>query len=166
MTFAVNRAALGVSILLVLGGCTSGANSPASPSASVAPAPPSASPSSPAQSPRTLTFELNPIGAYTANGTVVIDITGDGYTMTVTVLGLDPDSHHLLNMHGGTCSAPDLELILPLSHDVQADGSGMGTFMTTYPSDYLIPAAGRIVAIHGNSPDQADRHIACATLTN
>lgn len=127
---------------------------------------------SPTQTSRSITLELHPLGDHTAHGTVVIDIQGDGYRMTVTVLGLLPNSRHLLNLHGGTCAHPFMvpEEARNLG-DVQADASGKATFTTPhYPYPYN---GGRILTVHneplktlpGDTPVPPG-HIACADLTN
>jgi hypothetical protein len=149
-------AALG---LLVLGGCQAGASSASAPSVS--------SESSPTQEPRTLTFELNPKEGYTAHGTVMVETGGGGYTMTVNMSGLTPNSHHLLNLHAGTCAEQDTSAAIPLTTEIGADAAGDATYVKTSSRGWEVPAEGRILTIHGNKPgDEVFVHIACAELTD
>ena len=115
------------------------------------------------------------MGDHTAKGTVVIDITADGYTMTVNVTGLVPNSRHLLNTHSGSCARPILEAgDFRNLKDVKADANGAATYTTPlYPRAYTVPSGGRILTVH-NEPLKAlpgetlvpTGHIACADLTD
>ena len=146
-------------LLVSCGGTTTAAT----PSPSPSPRP------SPIQSPRTLTFQIN--GADDpAHGTVVIDIKGSGYTMTVTGLGLQPNSGHLINIHAGACGAEDTSVLVNVQH-VKADPTGKFVSATDWPSAWSVSSAGRILTIHGSDPPIGSNldpfsHIACANLTN
>jgi hypothetical protein len=156
---------------LALTGC---ANAGASPS-TLSSAPPSMAaessvPSvaaSPLQSPRTLTFEISPMGVETeAHGTVTVDVEGPGYTITVTVEGLAPNGHYPLNIHPGVCPNPQNTEAEWLSQDVQADEIGTLTFEKTYSRIWDIRDGGQVLTVHGQSPLDARTHIACADLTD
>lgn len=152
-------------LLLALVAC-SGGGTAASPS-SLASAKSASRTPAPTQSPRTLTFQLNPIGDSKAHGTVVVEVKGDGYTLAVTAEGLTPNSKHLINIHAGTCASVDLSSgeIARVAQDVQADASGKLTSLATYHNAYAIPAAGRILTLHGDEPAGNLFHIACAEMT-
>ncbi len=174
MRTTVRFAVLAALILLVLVACSGGPSAQPSSSSPVG-SEPGSSATSPSQAPRSLTLEIKTIEGYTARGTVVIDIAGESYTMTVSVLGLLPNSRHLLNMHYGTCARPILELAEVVNlGDVQADAAGQGTFTTPlYAFPYTVPSGGRILTVHneplkrqpGDAPVPSG-HIACADLTN
>lgn len=120
----------------------------------------------PTQSPETLTFDLNPIGTSTAHGTVTVDVGGGGYTLTVQVAGLTPNSHHVINLHGGSCASIDESFDVGLADSAPADSSGDLTFTVTYHNAYEIPSDGRVLTVHGDLPKDIGFHIACADLTN
>jgi hypothetical protein len=153
-----------LAILLALVACSGGSS--ASPSSLASAGSPSRTPA-PTQSPRTLTFQLNPIGDSKAHGTVVVEVKGDGYTLAVTAEELTPNSKHLINIHAGTCTSVDLSSgeIARVAQDVQADASGKLTNLATYHNAYAIPAAGRILTLHGDEPAGNLFHIACAEMT-
>ena len=151
-------------VLLVSCGGTTTAATP-SPSPSPSPRP------SPIQSPRTLTFQINGVDD-PAHGTVVIDIQGTGYTMTVTGLGLQPNSGHEVNIHAGACppAAVDTSVIVKVQH-VKADPTGKFVSVTAWPFAWSVSSDGRILTIHGSDPPIGSNldpytHIACANLTN
>ncbi len=163
-TFAVPVAL----ISLVMIGCSGPASAPPAPTSSAG-AVTSYSPTGlPAENPRSLTFELKPGAGSGAHGTVTIDTAAGGYTMTVEILGLNPNSHHLLNMHAGTCAAQDTNVMLPLEQDVKANDAGEVTYVKGFPNLlYVIPSAGRILTVHGDKPGvEIYDHIACADLTD
>lgn len=124
----------------------------------------------PSEAPRSITIEISPLEDSTVHGTVVIDIQGDAHMMTVTVLGLEPNSKHWLNMHGGTCADQIIDPSEMVSlGDLQADATGQGTFTTPlYPYPYQVPTGGRILTVHNVASDSQEfqSHIACADLTN
>jgi hypothetical protein len=100
-------------------------------------------------------------------GTVQVDINNDGYTITVTVTGLTPNTTHLINTHPGTCAAPDLSLQSFIQIAVaNADAKGTLTSVTTRPGAWYVPGAGLIMTVHGDSPNRHETHIACTDLTN
>lgn len=162
-----DRRGLLASALLILVGATACAGPSASTEVSTPPAAMSASSS---EAPRSITIEIFPLEDNTAHGTMVIDIQGDAHMMTVTVLGLEPNSQHWLNMHGGTCAHPIIDpsemVSLP---DLQADATGQGTLSTRlYAYPYQVPTGGRILTVHNVARDSQEpqSHIACADLTN
>lgn len=154
---------------LALAGCAgTGASTSApaavSPSLSAEPSTPSPTPEA-LQSPRTLTFDIEPMGLETeAHGTVTVDVAGDGYTMTVTVEGLAPNGHYPLNLHPGACPNPQNTDAVWLDQDVQADETGTLLFEKTYSRLWDVPDGGQVLTIHGQSPVDARTHIACADL--
>jgi len=151
-----------VSLLLV--GC--GSNSVAVSPTTATPIPPKPTPAStPTQSPRSLTFNLNALKGYTAHGTVRVDIKGDGYTMTVIVKGLAPKSTHLLNMHSGSCADPNTFTLVGTVGSATADAKGTLTSVTTWPGAYALSADGQILTVHTADPDTFRAHIACADMT-
>jgi len=151
-----------VSLLLV--GC--GSNSVAVSPTTATPIPPKPTPAStPTQSPRSLTFNLNALKGYTAHGTVRVDIKGDGYTMTVIVKGLAPKSTHLLNMHSGSCADPNAFTLVGTVASATADAIGTLTSVTTWPGAYALSADGQILTVHTADPDTFRAHIACADMT-
>jgi hypothetical protein len=100
-----------------------------------------------------------------AHGTVRVDVKASGFTMTVTVMGLTPNTSHLINYHTGTCANPDLSLWRQL--DVAtADAKGTFTWVSTWPDAYFIPADGQVLTIHYAEPNRSRAHIACADMTN
>lgn len=154
----------GVLAPLLLAACTAGAPAASVPALTQTPAPTS----------RIITLRLNPISPFTAHGTVLIDVKGNTYQMSVTVEGLPANSRHLLNMHGGTCARPILvqQEVITLG-EASADGSGKAIWESpVFPYPYSVPAGGRILTVHneplraqaGESPVPAG-HIACADLT-
>lgn len=119
------------------------------------------------QSPRTLTFQISPMGiGEMPHGTVVVDIQGGSYTMTLTVEGLTPNGHYPVNLHGGRCPSPDVTAGTWVDQDVQADDSGTLTFEKSYAKLWVIPEAGQVLTVHGRVPVAERTHIACADLTN
>ena len=119
------------------------------------------------QTPRTLTFEIGSMGTGEApHGTAVVDIEGEGYTLTLNVEGLTANGHYPVNIHAGQCEAMDTELIIWVSQDIQADDAGVLTFEKTYSIPWLVPDAGRVLTIHGRFPGAERTHIGCADLTN
>lgn len=148
-------------LLVSCGGTTTAAT----PSPSPSPRP------SPIQSPRTLTFQING-GDDPAHGTVVIDIKGSGYNMTVTGLGLQPNSGHMINIHAGACPpwTEDTSVLVTVQQ-VKADPTGKFVSVTDWPFAWSVSSDGRILTIHGSDPPIGSKydpygHIACANLTN
>ena len=100
-----------------------------------------------------------------AHGTVRVDVEVYGYTITVTVMGLTPNTSHLINFHAGTCAAPELSPYVQV--DVAAaDAKGTLTHVSTWPGVYSIPAEGQILTVHYAEPNRSRAHIACADMTN
>lgn len=169
------RMVLAVSVLTV--GC--GSSTPTA--TSISPSPISAtSPSALFQVPRTLTFKLVACTAPTAcananplmegpskfgHGTVQIDIKGDTYTITVVAKGFTPKSTHLINIHPGTCAAPNLDQNEQLVV-ATADSKGNLTSVIAQTGSYFIPGPGKILTIHGDDLARRQTHIACANLSN
>lgn len=150
---------LAVAVLVALAGCST--VSPSS-SATVSPAPAS-------QTPRTLSFNLNPVAGYAAYGTVEVDITSGGYTLTVGMEGLDPNSRHNIYIYDTSCSSfvVDPNGFTVKVDIVTADAIGRAVSVTPFPAMYVIPAPGRILIVDGNiGSDQALSPVACADLTN
>ena len=161
-----------VVVSLFLAGC--GSNTPTT----------AASPSpTPTQSPRTLTFKLNacaepltcdPLDEVKSSGaaskfgqgTVQIDVKTYGYTITVTVTGLTPNTKHLLNFHFGSCGSPDRSPPFDQIEVAVADATGSLTSVITRNGLYLVPGNGRIVTVHGDDPKRRETHIACTDLSN
>jgi len=97
---------------------------------------------------------------------VEVDVKVVGYTMTVVVDGLDPNTGHEINTHFGHCDAQDL------THNnhvdfVKADARGTLMSVTNWAVPYLVTSKGLILTIHGNDKTlEAYTHIGCADLTN
>jgi hypothetical protein len=158
----IGAVALLAGYLLVVG-CSSTSTSATSPSPKSAP--------TPTQIPRTLMFKLNGTSlvggseVYPAHGTVQVDVKIYGYTLTVTVQGLTPNSRHRINMHAGSCAAPVISLMWNTAY-ATADANGSVTSVESWTDVYYIPPAGRILTVHGDDLDNPTTHIACADLTN
>ncbi|MDP9271942.1 MAG: superoxide dismutase family protein [Chloroflexota bacterium] len=155
---------LAPALLLALVAC-GGSSATVSSSAPVPPHSPTPT-SGATQSPRTLTLDLNPLQGAAAHGSVLIEVKGDGYTMTVTVEGLTPNSIHTLYINSGSCAAIKSDVDTTVAQDVRADASGKATSMTTYHDAYSIPAEGRVLVVHGDEPAQSQVRLACAELTS
>jgi hypothetical protein len=120
------------------------------------------------QEPRTLTFDLEPMGNETeAHGTVVVDISGDGYTMTITAENLDSNGQYPINLHSGACPNPELSeaTAVWIVQQAPADDSGTLVYEKEFEGLWEIPDGGRTLTIHGRVPNDARTHIACADLT-
>lgn len=120
------------------------------------------------QEPRTLTFEITAMGLETeARGTVVVDISGDSYTMTITVDNLDPNGQYPINMHAGACPNPEIDeaTLVWIVQQTPADANGTLTYEKDFVGVWEIPEGGRTLTIHGRAPTDAMTHIACADLT-
>ena len=113
-------------------------------------------------------FNLDAAAGYHVQGTVQVDIATYGYTMTVTVAGLTPNTKHRINMHGGTCANQDTSP--NLLQDIgfaTADAKGKFTYVATRPYLYSVRSTGLILTVHGDYQTDGDLgHIACADLTN
>lgn len=132
---------------------------------------------SPSPSPRplvsqeahTLTFYIEPMGAETeARGTVVVDIGGGGYTMTITVENLDPNGQYPIDMHPGQCPNPELKTEgthVSIVAQTPADESGTLTYEKEFEGLWEIPEGGRTLTVHGRAPADVFTHIGCADLT-
>jgi hypothetical protein len=133
---------------------------------------PASSPS-PSQTPRTLTFQLTGLNGNPAHGTVVVDVkAGTGFTVTVTVFGLQPNSGHTINVHAGQCPNIDTSVDMNFDHGT-ADASGKLVDVTNWPGLWvdMAPAGGRTLTIHGSDPpigsqDDPFAHIGCASLSS
>lgn len=124
------------------------------------------------QEARTLTFDIEPMatGGET-RGTVVVDIAGGGYTMTITVENLDPNGQYPINMFAGHCPNPELPgpdnpgVHVAIVPQTPADESGTLTYEREFEGLWEIPEAGRTLTIGGRAPAEANTNIACADLT-
>lgn len=115
------------------------------------------------------TADCDPTGEGTSKfgqGTVRVDIKNNGYTITVTVTGLTPNTRHLINFHFGSCATPDLDPPFEQIDIAGADATGTLTSVTTHPGAYIVPANGRILTVHGDDTAKRQTHIACTNLTN
>ena len=102
------------------------------------------------QEPRTLIFDIEPMGTETeASGTVEVDISGGGYTLT------------------GECPNPEISeaSAVWIVQQTPADDAGTLTYEKAYEGLWEVPDAGRTLTIHGRVPTDARTHIACADLT-
>ena len=168
-TMARGAAVAGLAAL-ALTGCSQGVSSiPASaPSATATPEPtPTAEPAV-SQEPRTLTFDIEPMGLETeARGTVVVDIAGGGYTMTITVENLVPGGQYPINMHSGACPNPESSeaTVVWIVQQTPTDDTGTLAYEKEFDEPWEIPEAGRTLTIHGRVPNDSRTHIACADLT-
>lgn len=169
-----------VAASLAMMGCGSGSTAATSTSPSPAPSPSPTSIASPTQTTTTLTFKLvactGPAVCGNANpllegpskfgqGTVRIDIKDGAYTITVIVKGFTPRSMHLINIHPGTCAAPNLDQYDQLVV-ATADSKGNVTSVIALTGSYFIPGPGKILTIHGDDMARRQTHIACVNLTN
>jgi hypothetical protein len=115
------------------------------------------------------TAACDPMGEGTSKfgqGTVRVDIKNDGYTVTVTVTGLTPNTRHLINFHFGSCAAPNLDPPFDQIEVAAADSTGTLTSVTTWPRAYIVSGNGRILTVHGDDTARRQTHIACVDLTN
>jgi len=110
-------------------------------------------------------FKLNGRAGYAAGGTVRVDINVYGYTLTVTVKGLTPNTRHQLQLAGGNCAGVDPGFQLYVDH-VTADAKGTITSLTTWHEIYNVPAEGRVFVVHGDDDSNGTAEIACAVMTN
>jgi hypothetical protein len=163
----IRTVALMTATLLMVGCGSNTATTSTSPSPTLIP--------TPIQSPRTLMFTLAPCTAECdpmsegvskfGQGTVRVDIKNYGYTLTVTVTGMTPNTQHLINFHFGSCATPDLDTWVQI--DVAAaDATGTLTSATTSPVAWIVLEKGRILTVHGDEPKRRQTHIACTNLTN
>lgn len=102
---------------------------------------------------------------FPGHGTVQVDVKVDGYTVTVTMQDLTPNSGHRINVHAGSCAAPDIKLMTNTAQ-ATADAKGTLTSVESWPGVYFVPPEGRILTVHGDDQDNRSTHIACADLTN
>ena len=166
-TVGITRVGLACSLLLACAACSTAAP------ASLALNSPSAIPTESgeaavSQEPRTLTFDIEPMGAETeARGTVEVDISGGGYTLTITVENLVPTAQYPINLHSGQCPNPELSeaTAVWIVQQTPADENGTLSYEKSYEGLWEVPAAGRTLTIHGRVPLDARTHIACADLT-
>jgi hypothetical protein len=124
------------------------------------------------QEARTLTFDIEPMATGSeARGTVVVDIAGGGYTMTITVENLDPNGQYPINMFAGQCPNPELPgpdnpgVHVTIVSQTPADERGTLTYEKEFEGLWEIPEAGRTLTIGGRAPADANTNIACADLT-
>jgi len=94
-----------------------------------------------------------------------VDINADTYSITVIAKGFTPKSKHLINVHPGSCAAPNLDQYDQLAV-ATADARGSLTSVTTLPGAYFVPGPGKILTIHGDDLIRRQTHIACANLTS
>ena len=124
---------------------------------------PSAS-SRPTNAPRLLTFPLKAqVGQ--ANGVVNVNVGPTSYEVRVALSDLVPGAPYGINFHNGSCALVDTSVIIDMG-SFRADDSGTATYTRTFQG-VPIPAAGRIVTLHGplNTYD-ALTHIACGDMTS
>ena len=115
--------------------------------------------------PRQLTFPLNAQGGGKANGVVEVSVTSAGYEVRVTLKDLLPGAQYLINLHNGSCAVEDTSVIIDMGR-LRADDSGTATHTRTFLG-VPIPAAGRIVTLHGPlDTEDAFTHIACGDMTS
>ncbi len=169
MVSVVGIARLGSAAFLALGAAACSTAAPASVALQSFSAIPSESvETAVSQEPRTLTFDIEPMGAETeARGTVEVDISGGGYSLTVTVENLVANAQYPINMHSGECPNPELSeaTAVWIVQQTPADDSGTLTYAKEYQGLWEVPEAGRTLTIHGRVPTDARTHIACADLT-
>lgn len=123
--------------------------------------------------PRTLTFDIEPMATGgEARGTVVVDIAGGGYTMTITVENLEPNGQYPINLFAGHCPNPKLPsgdnpdgYAVLIVQQTPADDSGTLTYEKEFEGLWEIPEAGRTLTIGGRAPAKSNTNIACADLT-
>lgn len=120
-----------------------------------------------AQSPRAMTFEIEPMGLATdLSGTVVVETGAGGYTLSLTVEGLQPGAHYPVNLHHGACPLPDTTWDSWLDQSVEADARGTLLLEKAYTKPWDVPAEGLTLTVHGAVPNSAREHIGCADLTD
>ena len=107
-----------------------------------------------------------------ARGTVVVNIAGDGYTMTITVENLEPNGQYPINMFAGQCPNPKLPSManpegyaVLIVQQTPADDSGTLTYEKEFQGLWEIPEDGRTLTIGGRAPAKNNTNIACADLT-
>lgn len=130
--------------------------------APVSAARPSAS-AGPTNAPRLLTFPLkSQVGR--ATGVVNVNVGPTSYEVRVVLSHLVPGASYLLNLHNGSCALEDTSVIIDMG-SFRADDSGTATHTRTFQG-VPIPAAGRIVTLHGPlNTDDARTHVACGDMT-
>jgi hypothetical protein len=96
---------------------------------------------------------------------VRVETNADTYTITVTAKGFTPRSMHLINIHPGSCLAPNLDQYEQLVV-ATADSKGNLTIVIAQTGSYFIPGPGKILTIHGDDLARRQTHIACTNLTN
>ena len=118
-----------------------------------------------ANAPRQLTFPLNAQGGGKANGVVEVSVTSAGYEVRVTLKELLPGAQYLINLHNGSCAVEDTSVIIDMGR-LRADDVGTATHTRSFVG-VPIPAAGRIVTLHGPlNTEDAFTHIACGDMTS
>jgi hypothetical protein len=102
-----------------------------------------------------------------ARGSVVVDIGGGGYTITITVENLDPNGRYPINMHPGACPNPNVnpEAMVWIVQQTPSDETGTLRYEKDFEGQWEIPEGGRTLTIHGSAPTDTRSHIACADLT-
>lgn len=100
-----------------------------------------------------------------AHGSIRVDIKIYGYTTTVTVMGLLPNTGHDITIEGGVCPNPDYTNLHQTFFHAFADANGTLKNVTVWQDTYLVPPDGRTFTVH-NAGIPGITHIACATLTN
>ena len=115
--------------LLLLGACAGGGQSSG--------APPTAAPKATAPAP--LVFPMHGVGAanQSVSGTVTILRKADnsGFTITVDLKGMIPNSVHVSHIHKGSC-ANNGAIVTPLPNSVSADATGHATATNEIASPY------------------------------
>ena len=153
---------LTASVLLV--GCDSNTTTATATSPSPAAARPSPAPT-PTQRPRTLIFTVNGMNGDPAHGTIRVDVKTYGYTTTVTLMGLAPNTGHDITIEEGACPNPDYTNLHQTFSHAFADAKGGLTNVTSWTDAYFVPPQGRTFTVH-NAGIPGITHIACANMTN
>ncbi|MEP7104435.1 MAG: hypothetical protein ABI838_01130 [Chloroflexota bacterium] len=83
----------------------------------------------------------------------------------MTLKGLTPGASHRVNVHAGSCASEDTSTLINVG-DARSDSTGAGQVTVEYPGAYKVPAAGRILTVHGPAGTDDERgHLACADMT-
>jgi hypothetical protein len=129
-------------VALLLAGCGGAPATATSPAASPA-----------ARQPPPLAFPMNGVGAANAGitGTVTIQkhADGQGFTITVDLKGMVPNTIHVSHIHKGSC-ADNGAIAIPLPNSLTADASGHATATNEISSPY--PGTGFYANVH-TGPD-------------
>jgi hypothetical protein len=105
-----------------------------------------------------------------ASGSATLAIhNGNQLSVTVTVMGLEPNSTHAVHIHTGSCqNQGDVIYGFPTDKYLKADGSGKATEMVTFDNVTSIHASGWYVNVHRGTNMQSSIDydpIACGDVT-